>query len=506
MPENEFDYKKYLEMIYKKKVPFIIVALGIMAFAVVLSFCLPRKYEAKSTIFIENSLLSQLVSGMALSPSIDNELKVLNSAITSRNVLLKVFNDLNLKVSGKDPVSLDNTISAFKSSTKIDIGGSGDGNGMFVVSFTGVNPKFVADYINSLVKAYIQETVSVKRKASSGASSFFSSEIQQYRDQFNKAEEALNAYKSSHAEVISNDEGSLMREISDLSQKLDTLRVKRVQLDELRSLSKRGNPLRDKLYSLQRKLSDLQVQYTDSYPEVIKTKEEIEEVNAQLRSGAGAKVPVADPREIGKLDIELRGVNAEEASLRRLLASKQSLFYGIPAAKAKLAELERDRNAKQALYQELVDRQKKSEFTNEMEVQEKAMTFRVIEPAFPPTKPISPNRIRIMFLGILAGLGGGLGLVLLLDFMDNSVKDVSTLKTLGLPILGAIPRIENEEVTQLKKANDVRIFTIAGCFFSVILAILLMEALNLPYLDNIVDKVQSFNFLADIKSSIKSIF
>lgn len=510
MTENEFDYKKYLLLVYKKKVQFAIVALGVMTLAVIISFCLPRVYEAKSTIFVEKTVLSELVSGMALTPSVDNEIKFLNSAMTSRSMLLKVFDDLRMKVDRQNTSSLEELANYYRTNTRIDIGGmagdSGGSKGLFIVSFKGENPKFVAEYINTLVRRYVEENISAKREESSGASRFIFGEIKEYKEQFNRAESALNEFKRSRSALINTDEGVILKEISEAQQRLDGLRIKRGQLEALRGLGRRGNPLQDKLIALQKSLGEMQVQYTDNYPEVIKMKEEIEEIKAQLRSGKGERLPVSDPKELDRIEVELKGVRAEEASLSRFLGSRQSLFHSIPSAKANLAALERERNTRESIYQELANRQKKSEFTSQVEIQQKAMTFRVIDPAVVPTKPISPDRVRIILMGVLAGLAAGIGFVLLLDYLDSSVKTVNVLKTLGFPVLAVIPRIENDQVLQRKRKKDVNVYTLAGLYFSLILVILLMEVFKLPYLDNIVDNVQAMNLWADIKGSIRNIF
>ncbi len=510
MTENEFDYKKYLTIIYNKKVPFAITALAVMTLAVIWSFCLPRVYEAKSTIFIEKSVISELVTGMALSPSVDSEIRFLNSAMLSRSVLLKVFDDLHMNVNRQNPASMEDLVNYYKTSTKIDIGdtvgNSGGSKGLFVVSFKGENPKFVADYVNALVKRYVEENVSAKREASSGASRFFSNEIQDYRDQYNKAEEALNEFKREHPELAATDAGTILGEINDLQERLGNARVRREQLEALQSFNRHDNPLRDRLFSLQKRLGELQVQYTDSYPEVIKTKEEIEEIKSQLSSGRGEKYTIPDPKETGRIGIELRGARAEEANISSLLASRRSLLHSIPSVKAKLGALERDRDAKANQYQELASRQKKSEFTNEVEIQDKAMTFRVIDPAVVPAKPVSPDRVKIIFTGIWIALAVGLGIVLLLEFTDRSVKTVSSLKTLGLPVLAVIPRIENEQVLRDKREKDARVYTYAGLYFSLILMVLLMEVFRVPYLDSMIDNLTGMNILDNIINSVKKIF
>ena len=49
----DFDYKKYLQLIAKKKCLFVIMALVLMTLSVAASYLLPPKYEAKATVFIE---------------------------------------------------------------------------------------------------------------------------------------------------------------------------------------------------------------------------------------------------------------------------------------------------------------------------------------------------------------------------------------------------------------------------------------------------------------------
>ena len=83
---NELDYKKHLNLIKKHKKLFLITALAIMSISVIISYVLPEKYEAKSTVFIEKSLINELVKGLAVTSSMEDKLKGLNYAMGSRPV------------------------------------------------------------------------------------------------------------------------------------------------------------------------------------------------------------------------------------------------------------------------------------------------------------------------------------------------------------------------------------------------------------------------------------
>ena len=94
----EFDYKKYLRLVSKKRYLFVITALAIMTAFVGYSYRQTARYEARCTVFIEKSVISDLVKGIAASPSFDDKIRVLAYAMKSRSLLLKVINDLDLNV------------------------------------------------------------------------------------------------------------------------------------------------------------------------------------------------------------------------------------------------------------------------------------------------------------------------------------------------------------------------------------------------------------------------
>lgn len=70
---------------------------------------------------------------------------------------------------------------------------------------------------------------------------------------------------------------------------------------------------------------------------------------------------------------------------------------------------------------------------------------KIVESVRLPEEPVSPNKkLNIAISGVL-GLAIGIGLALLLEFLDNTFKDKDQVEnTLGLAVLGAIPDQDNE--------------------------------------------------------------
>jgi len=485
MANSEFDYTKYLKLAKKNKALCLLSALAIMTVITAASYFMPNKYEASSTVFIEKSVISELLKGLTFSPSTEDKIKVLSYALNSRTLITKVMDELDLKKGGE--AELEKQIKEKQDHTQIKIK---DKEGLFVISYQDTNPKLARDYVNALVRRYIDENTSSKREESYGATKFVSEQLTTFKQKLDKSEEAANNFKSGSGSVASMDPSLLLKDISDSQQRVDDLRIRETQIETALANSAKVNSAQSELPAMQKKLQDLQLQYTDSYPEIQRVKDDIRALNEQLKSGQGVVKQSENP-EHARLASELRAVRQAAANLTNTINKNRGLLHSIPAAKATLDSLEREKSSQKSLYEAMLARQGQSEVSKQMEVQDKSTVFRVVDPAVLPFKPVSPNRVKIILLGILAGIAGGLGLVLVKDQLDHSVKNLDMVKQLGLPILAVIPRILDplQEISQSKR--DRRLYFVSAAYFSLILVVLAFEAAGAEVISKVVSRLSS---------------
>jgi len=488
MTSNEMDYKRYLILIKRDKRLSIVIALFIMTLVTVASFIIPNKYEAKSTVFVEKSVISELLKGLTFTPSAEDKIKVLTYALNSRTLITKVIDELDLKKNGD--AELEKLIKSLQDSTQIKIK---DKEGLFVISFQDKNPQLARDYVNALVRRYIDENTSSKREESYGATQFLSEQLNTFREKLLKSEEEANAFKRGSGSIATIDPTSLLKDINDSQQRADELKIKQTQLETTLAGLGKANSVQSNLPALQKRLQELQLQYTDNYPEIIRLKDEIHLLEIQKKSGQGTTRPTDSP-EYDRLNSELRALRQAEANLHANISRNRSLLQNIPAAKAKLEDLEREKQSQKTIYESMLSRQGQSEVSKQMTVQDKSTVFRVVDPAVLPIKPVSPNRQKLILLGILAGIGGGFGLVILKDQMDNTVKSVDMAKQFGLPILAVIPRIEDPKQIAQQTMQDRKLYLLAGLYFSIIIAVLILESLGPNVILNLVNKISSLKY------------
>jgi uncharacterized protein involved in exopolysaccharide biosynthesis len=80
--------------------------------------------------------------------------------------------------------------------------------------------------------------------------------------------------------------------------------------------------------------------------------------------------------------------------------------------------------------------------------QQRIVNVSIAQPAQRPLKPVAPRKALNLFLGLLLGGFGGLGLAFLAEHLDHSFTTGHDLEArLGIPLLGAIPDQGNLERT-----------------------------------------------------------
>ena len=481
----DMDYRKYLQLLKRKKTHFILVALAIMTASVVTSFVLPKIYKAKATVFIEKRVITELLKGLAVTPSMEESLKVLSFSFHHRSLLVKVIDDLKLNEKN-DESTQERLIGSIQKNIEVIV----KDKNMFFISYRDRDPVLARDVVNTMLRLFIEEKISSKREESSDATQFLSEQISTVEVKLQEAERELSSYKAAQGGVLSIDDKNLFQEINAAQQKLYDLQLRRRHLEGLRPVTKRAaQPLQNRLFMLQKRLDELLVRYTESYPEVIQVKGEMESIREDMKRKPAGEDQIADYQELDRAEAEIAAIRVTEEGLNRYIRSNQEILRKIPAARGNLEKLELEKNNKKALYDQLVARHGQSEFANQMEEQDKIPTFKVVEPAITPTTPISPNRVKIIMMGIVAGLAGGIGFLLLMDQLDKSVQSLDTLKSIGVPVLAVIPRVQDPMQMKISRKKDMGLYILSAGYLSMILLVLALELVRPALIDSLLGRI-----------------
>lgn len=481
MEQNFSEIFRYLKIVYKRRHLAIGAALLVASSVIAFSYQLPRKYKADSTVFIEKNVISSLVEGIAVTPDMQDRIRVLRYAILSRGLITKVLADLDIDTTLDDSQAMQELISSLQKRTEINL----SKEGYFTVSLTDKDPGFAQNFVNKLVGKYVEENLSSTREETYGANRFLDEQLVLFKQKLDMAENSIIEFRRKEGVYLSIDEKTTLQEIRQYQQQIEalsldisTLQARKIRLNEqLRSVEPTvalfsEQATNDRLRTLENRLRQLLLSYTDNYPEVVKVKAELAALHSHGaevgNNDAGTRMTGVNPlhqetrQKIFEVEAEISALTAKKARLLELSAVKEQELQNIPEQAKELNVLIQERDSVKKIYEDLLLRLGQSEVSKQMEISDKTTTFRIVDPAVFPRKPVSPNIVRMILLGIAAGLAAGIGLVLLLDMLTSSIKDSSQLQELGLEVLAVIPHLSNPEEQRRWKRLDRLVYSTAG--------------------------------------------
>jgi polysaccharide biosynthesis transport protein len=189
------------------------------------------------------------------------------------------------------------------------------------------------------------------------------------------------------------------------------------------------------LQEMQKRRGDLLIQYTDAvnqygpnFPKVQRLQAQLKDLEGQMaQERKGITVQLRSDYDEARQHQELISQRLEQQKTETNSMSEKMVQYNI---------LKREAEANKVLYEGLLTKLKEAGISAGL----KSSNIRVVDPATIPSSPSRPAKTRNIALSFLIGLVGGIGLALLREYMDNTVKTPDDIETLSrLPSLAVVP-------------------------------------------------------------------
>ena len=493
----------YLQAVYRYKYLFVAVSLLVMTAIGIYSFTLPKIYRADTTVFIESNVIDELVRGIAITPRMEDRVRVLQAAILSRDIIVKTLVELNSSILTRSEAAQQGYIAGLQQRTRINITRQMD---RFTVSIEDSDPQFAQRFINTLVGLYVEDSLSSTRDETFGASRFLQEQLDSFKIRLEEAEDRIIEFRRSQGIFFSVDEAGTLaairlmtNQVEEIELNQDTLRARQARLTEQLN---RTSPTIDmvseaaennRLMEMENRLSNLLLRYTENYPEVVRLKFEMEALQQRMedpeeaqRERGGTRMTSLNPlhqqlqSQLYEVESELSSLDARKRNLQQNISAREQQLQEIPEAQKALAILIQERDSYRTIFNDLLARMTQSEVSTQMEVANKASTFRVVDPAVLPQAPVSPDMLRMLLLAVAGGFGCGLGLIFLLENMDSRVRDVAILEELGVQVLAVVPHISDPAVLKRRYFSNVVLVGFSGFYLVAFIGIFLFSERIIP--------------------------
>ncbi len=180
----------------------------------------------------------------------------------------------------------------------------------------------------------------------------------------------------------------------------------------------------------------------------------VEEKKNIVASGGAAINPLALSEtlltNILEIETENTSLKAKSDALWGILQEYNRSLDRLPEKSLVLARLQREATVNDNIYVMLREKYEENRIAEAGQIG----SVRIVDRALPPEDPVSPKKKMNLLLGILVGLGLGVGLTIIREYLDTSLKTIEDIERLGFPVLGSIPYISSQRIeTHPKKLN-----------------------------------------------------
>lgn len=487
--EEEISLKDYLQIARRRKYTIILPMLALLMLSAIVTIILPPVYRSKATILIEQQHIpSDLVRSTVVSFA-DERIRQIEQKLMTIDNLNKIIEKFDLYPEERKVVNPSILADSFRKGTTLelinaDVIGNGH-NGKATLAFTlsfdhkvGVVAQKVA---NELVTLFLEENVRTRTQRAQESTKFLEEESEKVKQDIQKIENQLADYKQQYSGSLPELLPVNMSSISRIESNLQQLQLQEKMLNERKInlhnqlattspvLTGSTNSASAKIEtraSLEAEYQDLLKKYSANHPDVKELKRKITGFKDRKEDNAGVNNPayMQLQSELNIASVELASIAQQRDSLNQQLKKLEDNVAQTHQVERGYYDLKRDLDNHKTKYQELKAKFLEAKLSQNLEVEQKAEKFTLLEPPRVPDKPEKPNRLKILFLGFVLSVGGGLGAGLLAEFMDNSIRSHAQLtKITGFEPLAVIPYITNQEDLARTRRNKIN-FSLLGLF------------------------------------------
>ena len=498
MEETTISPADYFQIIKNRKWALILPVLIIFIIAVSVALLLPPVYKSTSTILIEEQEIPADFVITTVTSYAEQRIQSINQRIMSTTKLLDIIKRFNLYADKKDSWTTEEMIEQMREDVAMEpistevvdrrTGRPSVATIAFTLSYEGKDsPATVQRVANVITSLFLQENLQVRERQTSETSRFLASEMDKVKTDLAGIEAAVAKFKEEHINELPELLQVNMQSLNNIEQNIERMN------EQLRSLKERESSLHSQISGLtsdavnldKRRLDELKLQivylrsrFSDEYPDVAKTKAEITELEKRLKKSETSKNTKDDSEDNPvyiTLASQLAGINADIKSVNRQIMGmkdKQEDYIKRIEATPRVEEQFKSLAAKQmntrSKYEDLMRKLMEARVAQGLEKEQKGERFTLIDPARLPEKPFKPNRLAIILIGFVLGIGAGIGTAALMEFSDQSAKTPEALAlSTSFPVLGSIPEIVTEkDLNRIKKKRIVTAAVILICIIA----------------------------------------
>jgi len=467
----------------------VIIPASVIALGVGLgSGLVPNHYVSEATILVEHQQVPDRYVTPNTTTDVREALLVMTDAILSRTQLLQIIDEFGLYQKERKRLSPEQLVDLMRKNIKIEPVDRGNGTkdlDTFKISFISVDPHSAQDVTSTLSALFRAENLRSREEQATGTTAFLEDQLQAAAVELRQQEGRVRDFKMQNLGELPEQQQGNLAILAGMHAQLQntngTLARAREQQAYLQSLLSQyegmaaegaavpGAPasstdtIKAELARLRKERAELLARYTAKYPDVVSIDQQIESTEALLaastkaqeaaKSGAspGAKPAPVTERDTGTAQLksqleanrlEIQNATEDARQIQTKIAEYQRRLNLTPVREQQLTDLLRGYNLAKQNYDDMLSKKTQSELATSLERRQQGQRFRVVDAPNLPTKPASPDHVKIALAGLGVGLAVGVALAFWVESRDHSLREEKDLSRIfAFPLMVGVPTL-----------------------------------------------------------------
>jgi polysaccharide chain length determinant protein (PEP-CTERM system associated) len=480
MTQRELTPADYIAMFRRRWILIAIFAVIGPPLAYGVSLFLPSEYVSQTLVLVDQQTVPTDFVRPVDTTDVSQRLSSMQQQILSRSRLEPIIHQFGLYPKDANRVPIDELVGRLQKAIEVTpVQPMAQTQAVhlpgFFVNVKLDNPRNAQQVCTAITSMFIEQSLSTRQQHSEDTTQFLAQQLADAKAQLDQQDKALADFKLKHSGSLPDEEQTNLNLLTGLTSQLDaaTQALARAQQDkgfaesvltqqiaawQASQSGRNPDTMDQELTALQTQLTSLEARYTEDYPDVIKTRNDIASLQKKIaendnqaaatESGKPPR-PVAEPGQITQLRAQVRSFeqviaekSKEQEQIKQQIRLYQDRVQSSPVVEEQYKELTRGYQTALDSYNDLQKKRDQSQMATELERQQEGEQFRVLDPANLPEKPSFPNRPLFALEGLAGGLALGFGMAFLLEMRDTSMRTERDVEfVLRLPVLAMVPEI-----------------------------------------------------------------
>lgn len=433
----------------------------------------PKHYSSHTSMLIqETAKMNPFLEDLAVSSMLKERMAALQTLLHSRHILGAVAEERHYITADTSAEEYDNVIVKLSQDLSVKLAGKD----LIRIDLKSRQPDGMKETLDTVSRHFIEQLLAPERSSMKGSSLFLAEQLQSRRLDLDRSELSLAEFKDEHSDELPELHLANVTRRAQLKQRLSERQAELAgatkSLGSLDNQLSKTNPIvgkiEEQIIKIRGDLALWKTRYTDSHSKIQGAMRELRRlenerqhtfdstkhlINTDQLWDIATSTSVNQDNEVQPLLIsqltnlqlaqsKVESLKAEIMSLKGMIDELKQQTKDFGNHERELNKLERDLEVKRELYKDLLQRHEMARVTGSLSIFEQENRVKIIDMPYTPVNPSNPPIYLFIIAGLIGGLFLGSGFALMLEITDTSLRRCDQLQALtNVDVISRIPAI-----------------------------------------------------------------